>query len=59
MSGFTGLAFLHLAEIPTRFGKFAAGRKVVGLIQFLLGIWLMYLSYGIMLNMALGCYWWA
>jgi hypothetical protein len=55
---FIGLALLYLAEIPTRFGKFAAGHKVVGLIQFLLGIWLMYLTYGVTLNTTLGYHWW-
>ncbi len=55
---FIGLALVYLFEVPTRFGKFAAGGKVVGFIQFILAIWLMYLTYGVALNTALGYHWW-
>lgn len=55
---FSGLALLYLFEIPTRFGVLASGPRIVGGIQFLLGIWLMYLTYGVTLNIALGAHWW-
>lgn len=55
---FIGLSLLYLFEIPTRFGKLPAGGRIVGLIQFLLGIWLMYLTYAVVLNTALHYHWW-
>ena len=55
---FIGLAVLYLFEVPTRFGKWAGGAKAVGLVQFILAIWLMYLTFGVTLNTALGFHWW-
>jgi hypothetical protein len=54
---FTGLTLVYLTEIPTNFGVFA-GRRLVGLWQMLTGIWLMYLTYGVAMNLALGAHWW-
>lgn len=44
---FVGLSLVYLAEIPPRLGNFAAAGRLIGLWQVLIGIWLMYLSYGI------------
>ncbi len=55
---FIGLAIIYLFEIPTRFGKWAGGGKAVGLVQFILAFWLMYLTFGVTLNTALGYHWW-
>jgi hypothetical protein len=55
---FAGLTLVYLTEIPTNFGAFRGGRRLVGLWQLLTGIWLMYLTYGVALNLALGKHWW-
>jgi hypothetical protein len=55
---FVGLALVYATEIPTRFGVFR-GHRLVGLWQVLTGIWLMYLTYGTVFNIALGRHWWA
>lgn len=55
---FIGLAIIYLIEIPTRLGGFAAGGKLIGFVQFVVAIWLMYLTYGVALNTALGYHWW-
>jgi len=41
-----------------RFGVFR-GQRLVGLWQVFTGIWLMYLTYGTVFNIALGRHWWA
>ena len=48
----------HLTEIPTRLGGWASGGRLVGLWQFIGGIWLMYLTYGVVFNTALSQHWW-
>lgn len=55
---FLGLTLIYLFEIPTRFGVLSSGGRVVGLIQFITGIWLMYLTYAVTFNLALGRHWW-
>ncbi len=52
------LALIYIFEIPTRFGKWAGGHKAVGLAQFVTAFWLMYLTFGVTLNTALGYHWW-
>jgi hypothetical protein len=47
---FVGLSLVYLTEIPTRFKLFAQGEKVVGFWQFATGCWLMYLTFGVMLE---------
>ena len=49
---------VYLTEISENFGVFPGGRHLVGLWQVLTGIWLMYLTYGVTLNLALGAHWW-
>lgn len=51
---FIGLALIYATEIPTRLGGWAAGLRLVGLWQFLTGIWLMYCTYAVTVNLALG-----
>lgn len=55
---FIGLCLIYITEIPTSFGVFATGHRWVGLWQFLTGIWLMYLTYAVTMNTALGAHWW-
>lgn len=55
---FIGLTLVYLTEIPTNFGVLASGRRLIGLWQILTGVWLMYLTYGVTLNVALGKHWW-
>jgi hypothetical protein len=55
---YVGVALIYGTEIPTRFGIFR-GQRLVGLWQVLTGIWLMYLTYGTVFNIALGRRWWA
>jgi hypothetical protein len=55
---FIGLTLVYLTEIPTAFGAFPSGRRLIGFWQLLTGIWLMYLTYGVTMNVALGKHWW-
>lgn len=54
---FVGLALIYATEIPTRFGVLK-GERLVGFWQLLTGIWLVYLTYGTVLNAALHKHWW-
>ena len=54
---FVGLCLVYLTEIPTRFHLFR-GEKLVGLWHFLTGLWLMYLTFAVVNNLALGSHWW-
>jgi hypothetical protein len=54
---FLGLSLVYATEVPTRFGVFK-GERLVGLWQVLTGIWLIYLTYGTVLNVALHEHWW-
>ncbi|MGH9356667.1 MAG: hypothetical protein ACRD10_11105 [Terriglobia bacterium] len=51
---FVGLALIYASEIPTRLGGWTAGVRLVGFWQFLTGIWLMYCTYAVTVNLALG-----
>lgn len=55
---FLGLSLIYLSEIPARFlnSKFAG--RMVGFWQLCTGIWLMYLTYATVFNLALGQHWW-
>jgi hypothetical protein len=55
---FIGLALVYLTEIPTRFMTLALGARIIGLWQVLTGIWLIYMTYGVVLNLTLGEHWW-
>jgi len=55
---FVGLSLIYATEIPTHFGLLQ-GQRLVGLWQILTGIWLIYLTYGTVLNVTLHRHWWA
>lgn len=47
---FIGLSLIYLTESPTRFGVFPAGGRLVAVWQILTGLWLMYLTYAVTLD---------
>lgn len=55
---FIGLVLIYLTEIPARFLNSVGFARAVGLWQFLTGVWLMYLTYAVTYNTALGAHWW-
>ncbi|MGF6767557.1 hypothetical protein P3T18_000027 [Paraburkholderia sp. GAS199] len=55
---FLGLTLVYLTEIPTRFGVFPRGTRLIGLWQVITGSWLLYLTYGVVINLAVGGNWW-
>jgi hypothetical protein len=55
---FLGLSLIYLSEIPARFLNSKAAGRLVGMWQLLTGIWLMYLTYATVFNLALGQKWW-
>lgn len=55
---FIGLTLIYLFEIPAKFTESKTLARWVGFFQFLTGIWLLYLAYGVVFNMALGKNWW-
>jgi hypothetical protein len=55
---FVGLALIYATEIPTRLSSWNPGGRVIGLFQLITGIWLMYCTYAITVNLALGAKAW-
>jgi hypothetical protein len=55
---FIGLTLIYATEIPARLLSWEAGARLVGLFQFVTGIWLMYCTYAITVNLALGARAW-
>jgi hypothetical protein len=55
---FVGLSLIYAAEIPTRLLSWDSGGRITGLFQFVTGIWLMYCTYAITVNLALGAKAW-
>ena len=51
---FLGLTLIYLVEIPTRFLSWSTGGRIVGLLQLVTGIWLMYCTYTTAIHLALG-----
>ena len=51
---FVGLSLIYLTEIPARFAHSAAAARIVGLWQFITGIWLMYMTIATVVNLSLG-----
>jgi hypothetical protein len=51
---FVGLSLIYATEIPTNLMGWERGHRIVGLLQFLTGIWLMYCTYAATVNFALG-----
>ena len=48
------LTLIYLSEIPASFRLIANGARLVALWQFINGIWLMYLTYAVVLHLTLG-----
>ena len=55
---FIGLSLIYLTEIFTRFGILPWGGRLVGIWQLLTGVWLMYLTFAVTLNLSNGLHWW-
>jgi hypothetical protein len=55
---FIGLSLIYLTEIFTRFGVLPWGGRLVGIWQLLTGVWLMYLTFAVTLNLSNGLHWW-
>ena len=55
---FIGLTLIYITEIPARFLNSKSWEKGTGFFQLINGIWLLYLTYGVTLNLANGMHWW-
>ena len=55
---FIGLTLIYATEIPTRLLSWNRGLRVVGLLQFITGFWLMYCTYAMTIDLALGAKVW-
>jgi hypothetical protein len=55
---FIGLSLIYLSEAPTRFGVLPMGGRLVGVWQVLTGLWLMYMTWAVTLNLTLGMKLW-
>ena len=55
---FVGLSLIYAVEIPTRLFSWRPGARLVGLLQFVTGVWLMYCTYAITVDLALGAKAW-
>jgi hypothetical protein len=55
---FVGLSLIYATEVPTRLLSWTSGGRIVALFQVLTGIWLMYCTYAITVNVALGAKAW-
>ena len=51
---FIGLTLIYLVKAPTRLAGWNAGARTVALLQCLTGIWLMYCTWAVTVNLALG-----
>jgi len=51
---FIGLTLIYLVEAPTRLAGWNAGSRIVALLQCLTGLWLMYCTWAVTVNLALG-----
>jgi hypothetical protein len=55
---FLGLSLIYLTEIFTRFGVLPIGGRIIGALQLLTGIWLMYLTFAVTLALSNGVKTW-
>ena len=55
---FVGLTLIYATEIPTRLFSWNPGGRIVGLFQFITGIWLMYCTYAMTVDLALAAKAW-
>jgi hypothetical protein len=51
---FIGLTLIYLVEGLTRLAGWSAGSRIGALLQCLTGIWLMYCTWAVTVNLALG-----
>ncbi len=51
---FIGLTLIYLVEAPTRLAGWSTGSRIVALLQCLTGTWLMYCTWAVTVNLALG-----
>ncbi len=51
---FIGLVLVYAAEIPTRLFLWHPGLRLIGFFQLITGLWLLYCTYAITVNVALG-----
>ena len=49
-----GLTLIYLVEVPTRLAGWSTAARLVALLQCLTGIWLMYSTWAVTVNIALG-----
>ncbi len=55
---FIGLTLIYAIEIPARLFSWEPGVRLVGFFQLVTGIWLMYCTYAITVDLALGATMW-
>jgi len=55
---FVGLTLIYAVEIPTRLLSWNFGGRIVGLFQLLTAIWLIYCTYAMTVDLALGAKAW-
>jgi hypothetical protein len=55
---FAGLTLIYSTEVPTRLFSWNLGARVTGLFQVITGVWLMYYTYAMTVNLALGAKAW-
>lgn len=55
---FVGLSLIYAIEIPTRLLSWRSGGRIAGLFQVFTGIWLMYCTYAMTVDLALGAKVW-
>jgi hypothetical protein len=55
---FIGLTLIYATELPTRLFSWTPGGRITGLFQVITGIWLMYCTYALTVNLALGAKAW-
>jgi hypothetical protein len=55
---FVGLVLVYATEIPVRLLSWQSGERLVGFFQVATGIWLMYCTYAITVDLALGAKAW-
>jgi hypothetical protein len=51
---FVGLTLIYAVEVPTRLFGWNLGSRLIGLFQVLTGLWLMYCTYAITVDLTLG-----
>jgi hypothetical protein len=55
---FVGLSLIYATEVPTRLLSWNSGNRIIGLFQLITGVWLMYCTYAMTVDLALGAKAW-